>query len=215
MVQKVTDDQSKLATLPTPPLPEGRISYEEFLQWADEETWAEWVDGEIVLMSPVNKLHAALYGFLHGILIFFVSARQLGVLFSEPFQMKTGPELPGRSPDLFFVASQNLGRVKELYLDGPADLVVEIVSPDSRARDTVEKLAEYERGGVREYWLIDPFLREATFLVLGEEGRYRVATVEEGVFRSEVLAGLWLRVEWLWQEPLPPVPAIVKEWGLL
>ena len=47
------------------------------------------------------------------------------------------------------------------YLDGPADVVVEIISPESRLRDRGEKFAEYEMGGVREYWLIDSERHEA------------------------------------------------------
>jgi hypothetical protein len=37
----------QVISLPTRPLPKGKISYEQFLQWLDEDTWAEWVDGEV------------------------------------------------------------------------------------------------------------------------------------------------------------------------
>ncbi|MDW8290080.1 MAG: Uma2 family endonuclease, partial [Armatimonadota bacterium] len=80
--------------------------------------------------------------------------------------MKTGADLPGRSPDILFVSQQNLHRLKPTYLDGPADLVVEIISPESEERDRTQKFSEYERGGVREYWLIDPEKRLAEFYVL-------------------------------------------------
>ena len=36
-----------------------------------------------------------------------------------------------------------------------------------------------------------------------------------GIFHSEVLAGLWIKVDWLWQEPLPPLMSVLKEWGLV
>jgi Uma2 family endonuclease len=48
----------------------------------------------------------------------------------------------------------------------PADLAVEIVPTESRLRDRGQKLAEYEMGGVREYWIIDPERRQAAFYVL-------------------------------------------------
>ena len=51
---------------PQPPLP--RMTYEEFLAWADEDTHAEWVDGEVILMSPVAKVHQLLAQFLASIL---------------------------------------------------------------------------------------------------------------------------------------------------
>lgn len=60
-----------------------------------------------------------------------------------------------------FVAEEHLDRLQEMHLEGPADLVVEIVSPESRLRDRGEKFAEYELAGVSEYWLLDPELRRA------------------------------------------------------
>lgn len=196
--------------------PAPRMTYEEFLSWADEDTWAEWVDGEVSLMSPVSDEHADLAGWLLAILRPFVEAHQLGIVRAEPVQMKTGPDLPGRSPDLLFVAREHLSRRKKTHISGPADLVVEIISPDSVERDRSTKYGEYERGGVREYWLIDPLLKQAEFFQLGENGSYAPLPIESGgVFRSAVLKGLWLKLEWLWQEPLPPVLSVLKKWGLV
>jgi Uma2 family endonuclease len=94
-------------------------------------------------------------------------------------------------------------------------LVIEIMSPESRDRDRREKYAEYEGAGIPEYWLIDPEARQAHFYRLGPDGRYRAVMVDEsGVFRSEVLPNFWLRVEWLWQDPPPQLPAL-QELGLL
>ncbi len=198
---------------PAPPLPEGKISYEQFLQWLDEDTWAEWVDGEVELMSPVSLEHGSVHVFLITLLRFFASARALGTVYAEPFQMKTGSDLPGRSPDILFVRRENQHRLRPNFLDGPADLVVEIISPDSEQRDRVVKFAEYERGGVREYWLIDPHRRRAEFYML-EEGVYRLRFGgEAGRYDSAVLEGFWLRVEWLWNPP--PEIEIVKQWGLV
>jgi Uma2 family endonuclease len=204
----------QVLTPPTRPLPKGKISYDQFLEWLDEDTWAEWVDGEIIVMSPISLAHDAVHGFLLAILRVFVSAQALGTVHSEPFQMKTGVDLPGRSPDILFVSRENQHRLKDTFLDGPADLVVEIVSPESEERDRVQKFSEYERGGVREYWLIDPQKRQAEFYVLGEASRYvLMAKGEAGEYRSEVLSGLWLRVEWLWNPP--PEIEVLKAWGII
>jgi Uma2 family endonuclease len=110
----------------------------------------------------------------------------------------------GREPDLLFVANEHLDRLQETYLDGPADLVVEIVSPESAGRDRGEKFYEYERGGILEYWLLDPQVRRAEFYQLNTEGQYQQMSPDaEDRYHSAVLSGFWLRVEWLWQEPLP------------
>src|SRR5204863_6456395 len=138
------------------------------------------------------------------LLRFFADVRQLGRIRYEPFQMKTAPDLPGRSPDILFVAEANLPRLHRTHLEGPADLAVEIISPKSRARDRGEKFYEYEQGGVREYWMIDPLRKQAEFYGRDTSGIYRpIATEENGIFRSEVLRPLWLRTEWLWRSPPP------------
>ncbi|QTA90792.1 Uma2 family endonuclease [Desulfonema magnum] len=101
----------------------------------------------------------------------FVEIHDSGVVCSAPFQMKTGRNLPGREPDILFVSRENTGRLKETFLDGPADIAAEIISPESRTRDKKEKFSEYEKGGVREYWLIDPDEEKAerNFNILNQE----------------------------------------------
>jgi len=68
---------------------------------------------------------------------------------------------------------------------------------------------------VREYWVIDPVSKEADFYQLGEDGGFHLMPVsDDGIFRSQGLQGLWLKVDWLWQDPLPPLLGVLKEWGL-
>jgi Uma2 family endonuclease len=193
-----------------------KLSYEEFLI-AYDGVFAEWVDGEVVLrMSPVSCTHQLLVNFLASLFKIFCEARDAGQVLTAPFQMKPGPKLSGREPDVLFVAKEHLHRITRNHLDGPGDLVVEIISPDSRTRDRKEKFAEYEQGGVREYWLVDPERREAAFFVRGENGRYQPrAPGEDGIYRSAVLDGLWIGVDWLWREPLPAVISVLKEWKLV
>jgi Uma2 family endonuclease len=122
----------------------------------------------------------------------------------------------GREPDILFVAQNRLNIVQDSNLSEAADLVIEIVSPESVGRDRGEKFVEYEAAGVREYWLIDPDRQQAEFYRLTDAGRYQlVFPGDEGIFHSEVLTNFWLKIEWLWQEPLPKVLAIAKELGLV
>ena len=200
-----------LMAMPEPPA-RPKMTYDEFLAWADEDTLAEWVDGEVVMTSPASNRHQDLTGFLESVLRSFVETRQLGIVRSAPFQMKLEH---GREPDLLFVAQEHCGRLKRNYLDGPADLVIEVISPESAGRDRGEKFYEYAQGGVPEYWLIDPDSRWAEFYQLAE-GRYRL-TFEgrTGEYHAVVLPGLWLRVEWLWQEPLPKVLDVLRQLAVI
>jgi Uma2 family endonuclease len=203
---------------PTPPVtktPPPRMTYEEFLESADE-TRAEWVDGEVILMSPASDPHQSLMVFLGALLLHFVEAKLLGRIFLPPFQMKLSTRPSGREPDLLFISKDNLPHLKRTYLDGPADMVVEIVSPESQARDRGDKFYEYEQAGIPEYWMLDQTRRQAEFYHLGGDGAYkRIAIGDDGIFHSQVIEGLWLKVDWLWQDPLPTLMSVLKEWGLI
>lgn len=189
-----------------------KLTYEEFLATLDEDTLAEWVDGEIVRMSPAKRGHQNIADFLLRVIADYVEVKGLGEVISAPFQMKLER---GREPDLLFVAKEHLERLKEQFLDGPADLVVEIASDESRSRDRGEKFYEYASGGVPEYWLIDPDRRWAEFYQL-EGTHYRtILSADQGIYHSRVLPGFWLKVEWLWQDPLPPVLDVVRQLGLI
>ncbi len=201
---KILSDESQAITA-------RKMSYKEFLDWADEDTLAEWVGGEIVMSSPASRSHQGIVDFLVGILRPYVELHDLGILISAPFQMKLEH---GREPDLLFVAQEHLDRLQDTYLDGPADMVVEIISPESLGRDRGEKYVEYEQGGVQEYWLIDPVREWVDFYGLTDAGRYRpLFNGNAGVFHSQVISGFWLRSEWLWQPP--PVLQVLRELQLI
>jgi Uma2 family endonuclease len=191
-----------------------KMTYEEFLAWADEDTLAEWVNGEVVMYSPASRRHQEIGLFLGQVIGLHVEHSGAGRILLPPFQMKLAQS--GREPDLLFVAQEHLDRLKETYLDGQADLVVEIVSPESVGRDRGEKFYEYEQAGIPEYWLIDPQTKRAEFYQLTVANQYQLVQPDtEGVYRSAVLPGFWLRVEWLWQEPLPsPIRTLAEIVGL-
>lgn len=211
-----------LAALSTDPVWTATMTYEEFLGWADEDTLAEWVDGKVVMTSPASARHQDLVIFMQNILAPYAAIHDLGRIMIAPFQMKL--PLSGREPDVLFLARQHLGRLREARIDGPADLVIEVVSPESRVRDRGEKFyeyaeggvpeswLEYAEGGVPEYWLLDPELEQAEFYQRDARGHYHfIAPDAEGIYRSMALPGFWLRAAWLWRQPLPdPVQTLLE-----
>ena len=191
------------------------LSFERYLTDPSIDPHSEWVDGQVVPMHAVADRHDAMVGWLRSLLDGVVRERDLGRVLGEPFVMKTGPDLPGRSPDLMFVAAEHADRIRARHLEGPADLVIEVLSPESKTRDGVHKLAEYERGGVPEYWLIDPEAGHARFYCLGADGRYAEESPESPRYRSRVLPLVQLERRWLMQRPLPKTLAILRGWGVI
>ncbi len=192
-----------------------KITYEEFLKKYND-VHAEWVDGEVILLMTASNRHQDLVDWLIAILRMFVETYNLGWVRSAPFNMYMPPVGRGREPDILFVSQERSHIVQDSNLSDAADLVIEIVSPDSVERDRGSKFVEYEAAGVREYWLIDPDRQQAEFYRLTGAGRYHlVFPGDDGVFHSEVLSGFWLRVDWLWQESLPKVLDMARELGLL
>lgn len=198
------------------PLPPGKLTYEEFLDWAPDGLHAEWVDGEVVFMTPVSTRHQRIAVFLTAAIEIFVQERKLGIVLTAPYQMKGPGGLPGREPDLIFLSNESMKRLKGNYLDGPADLAIEIISPESRKRDRVEKFREYEQAGVAEYWILDPTKKRTDFYRLGPDGKYLAVPLDEhGVFHSAVLPGLWIQPSWFWEDPMPSALDALKAWGIV
>ncbi len=117
--------------------------------------------------------------------------------------------LPGRisrEPDLLFVAKQHYDRLTEERLEGPADLVIELLSDSSVMRDRDRKFYEYQDAGIPEYWVFDPRpgKQRADFYRLSSAGKYEAVALDDaGRYHSTVLPGFLLKPEWTWQDPHP------------
>ena len=192
-----------------------KVSWDEFLDWRRTyEGRAEWVDGEIIEIVRDNFQHYFVVHLLASLLSRYVDSERLGLVFIETILMKISSRPTGRMPDILFLADDHLGQMKDTYVDGPADLVVEVVSPDSEIRGHDEKFVEYEAAGIPEYWLIDVARHEAHFYVLNAQGQYREEAVgEDGIYTSTVLPGLRVRVDWLWRDPLPTLDEALADLG--
>ena len=186
-----------------------RVTFEEYLMLGDERAMSEWVDGEVFYTGPAAAHHQRIGSLLEVLMKLYVETHKIGEVFRAPFVMRLSERRRGREPDLLFVSSDRQHLFEKTYLNGPADLVVEIVSPESVGRDRGEKFVEYEAAGIREYWLIDPDRESAEFYELGADGRYRAALVEAGeVYRSKVIEGFFARSEWFWRTPSPTLEAL-------
>jgi Uma2 family endonuclease len=177
------------------------VTFENFLKFFGEQHM-EWLLGKVISVVSNNTHHNAILGFLYNIISLFLGYKHLGRVLLAGVPMKIADEKPAREPDLLIVLNENVHRIKETYLDGPADIVVEVVSPESTDRDRGIKLSEYEAAGVPEYWLLDPLRTEANVYALGDDARYHPLSKDsEGRLVSNVLPGFALHPDLLWREP--------------
>src|SRR4030095_9945668 len=114
------------------------------------------------------------FRFLGALVSAFVELLRLGEVLTAPCEMRLRVGGPSREPDILFVTTEHLDRVTADRVEGPADLVIEIISPDSVRRDRIEKKNEYEAAGISEYWVLDsrPGRQRTEFYQLGPDRKY-------------------------------------------
>jgi Uma2 family endonuclease len=194
------------------PVPGVRMTERQFVEWAFERVDAEWVNGEVILMAPASDAHSDLDVWVGSLIHQFNEARQLGVVRRDMF-IRFARRKQRRVPDVMFISNARRQRIRSTYIDGAPDLIVEIVSPDSRNRDRRDKYFAYEAGGVREYWIIDPLLETLDVYALRGRKFEEITPVDDRI-DSRVLPGLFLRSKWLFGKQRPKVSQVLKEYGV-
>lgn len=139
----------------------------------------------------------------------FVEEKELGDMFVNRAAFRLD-DANSPEPDIAFVRKDRLHLVQRGFTDGPPDLAVEIVSPESVERDYEKKRRQYQQAGVPEYWIVDEIEETVRLLRLAANHHYREVRPRRGVLTSEAMPGFWLRTEWLWQEPRPKKTAILE-----
>jgi len=198
--------------VPPPP----RMTEEEFEAWAfaQEGVRAEWVDGEVIVMSPVTRQDDSLRNWLARLLGDYVEERKLGEVRGPEFMVRFGKQRSRRLPDILFVSAARKHLVHRTYLEGAPDLSIEVVSHDSRVRDWQDKFAEYEKAGVREYWIVDPLAERVEAYRLAQ-GKFQRMAETDGKLASGVIPGLFIKTAWLWDENRPSVISALRELGVI
>jgi len=115
----------------------------------------EAIEGDLY-MTPVPRLHHQTISLrLEVALVDLLVKPGRGRLWHAPVSVEFPATGEGVQPDIVFVSNERRGIVATAGLVGPPDLVVEILSPATAARDCGIKLRLYEREGVAEYWIVD------------------------------------------------------------
>jgi len=155
----------------------------------------ELLQGRFVVSPSPNVLHQTIIGILFEILR--KAARNSGSkIMLSPMDVTLADDTI-LQPDLLYV-SKSRRHIIKVRVEGPPDLVIEIISGTSR-RDRVEKLALYAKYGVAEYWIVDPDSQLIEFLI-NENGRYVVQSPANDQYQSSRLPEVVIEIAEFWRE---------------
>lgn len=204
------------AVLPSTTRPPARpkaselCSSETFLDWLQPGVFADLINGQIVMHSPVNLRHANLVNFLDRLLATYLEESDFGgVLHRETVAVRLSPR-ETFLPDLtYFTAAQAL-RMEPSHVSFAPMWVMEALSPSTAKQDLGAKFAAYERHGVQEYWVLDPQQLKHRFFRRAGDMLEEFASTGETIGSSSI-PGFWVKRSWLDPEKPPKVGACLKE----
>ncbi len=151
------------------PKKEGYVTFEEFCRTSDESRLYELMNGMMIVNEQPSVLHQKI-------------VHNLGYLIEKYIRENNGPCMAFDSgvgvrffddedtylvPDIVVVCDQDF--IKEKYILGPPDWVIEVTSPSTASIDRKDKLAKYMLSGVREYWIVDPDSRRVTVHIFNDD----------------------------------------------
>lgn len=157
----------------------------EYIENLPEGERAELIDGDVYMMAPPNTMHQRISGFLHIKIGSYIEKKKGRCeVFAAPFAVYLNDDDYNYvEPDLSVICDSD--KVDKKGCHGAPDLIMEIVSPSSRRMDYLIKLNQYQKTGVREYWIIDP--ADESVLVYD----FKQENVEKYTFKERVKAGIY------------------------
>ena len=158
----------------------------------------EVIDGDLYMTPAPAWIHQRVVSRLFFGVADHVFRNRLGEIVTAPTGVVLDDE-NGLQPDILFISNERRGIISERGVDGAPDLVVEVLSPSTKARDLGIKLRRYAAAGVPHYWTLEPVARVLEERCLTGNGYELVGTFgEHDVFRPAVFPGLEIRLADLW-----------------
>lgn len=172
-----------------------KLTYADYLRFPDDGLRHEIIGGEhYVTASPATRhqrISRNLLHLIHG----YLETHPIGEVFCAPFDVLLS-ESDIVVPDLIYLSNERAHYLTSKNLQGPPDLVVEILSPSTRSRDRQLKKDLYGRVGAEEYWLVDPD-RDVVEVYRHsvEEFRDPIRYVKADILTTPLLPGLELSLK--------------------
>jgi len=178
-----------------------KAAREQFYCDMDETDKTEFINGEVIVHSPVKKRHNDCSQRLIVLLRNYVHLHKLGFVGQEKILISLTRN--DYEPDLCFFQRDKADTFTADQMIFPApDFVVEILSPSTEANDRGIKFEDYAAHGVREYWLVDPAAEVLEQYLLQDEVYALEHKSKDGHITSPVIDGLTLPVRALFDDAI-------------
>lgn len=166
----------------------------EFYHWLTEDIKAEFINGEVIVHSPVTADHEGASSHLYRLLSTYVDCHSLGRVAHEKLLVCLTRN--DYEPDICFFRSEKsqLFTRKQMKLPAP-DLVVEVLSPSTEKIDRKVKFEDYAAHGTDEYWIVDAERQTIEQYLLAAEEYQLAVKAAEGTICSRALPGLEMPVK--------------------
>lgn len=177
-----------------------KLTYEDYVGLPDDGLRYELLDGELAVTPSPRTRHQHVSRELLVAIATWIKARELGAVFGAPCDVILD-EFTVVVPDIVYVSQSRSALITERAVEGPPDLVIEILSPGTEHRDRDAKMKLYARCGVSWYWIVDPEQRTVeVYERLGS--RYAEPEIHVGgvVMRCTVPAGLDIDLTEVWPD---------------
>lgn len=179
----------------------------DLLRLGAQDRRFEVIDGEIKEMSPVGYEHSTVVGNTYDVLNPHVKAHKLGYVHGDSLiyvlhvDEETGVRKT-RIPDVSFIRRGRLPNkeARALPFHGAPDLAVEVVSPDDKADELLERIHDYFEYGTEQVWVLYPAQRELHQLIRGESGSH-IFKAGDTFASGDLFAALRVNISDLFREP--------------
>ena len=180
-------------------IPPGKLTYEDYVGLPDDGRRYEILDGELEVSPAPAPRHQGVSRNLLVMLHTHVQERELGQVYQAPIDVILARTTIAQ-PDLVYVARGRESIITERAIEGPPDLVIEILSSWSVSRDRGKKAMLYAPFGIPHYWVLDPRARLLDLYEVGERGKYRLVARHEGAarLRPSLFPGLEIDLGRVW-----------------
>ncbi len=155
-----------------------RWTLDDLFALPDDGKRYELVEGQLTEMPAPSMAHAIVVANLLRLLFALRSAIGLETFTAPMAVFLRSQDL--LQPDIVGLLPNSRARRVKAGIDGPPDLVIEVLSPSTRDHDLLTKRALYGLAGVREYWIVDPEARTVERLSLHDDALHRASLASVG-----------------------------------